>query len=405
MAHQHNPLSHGRARAAPVITNPSDGSVCIVGTLTITGTAEPGSTIELVDWRTPVGTIRADERGSWSMTLQWVEAGTHMFRATAVDSDGNTQSGSQLIRVTATAGPVDQSLAQHHRRANAPEGPPVAAAPTDFAAPRPPDADAVRDGVAKSGRAPMKGAPTGGRFRGPDEVRGPAESWRPAPMVREPIHHQPEAGQTPGGPAHDASAPTGVAPTGITRTSEEPRLVARAVEDIGWTPQGGTEPPREKSYQRLLRAVGAYLDKQPTCRISMVELPDGFVVRVHRSMHEVETHDIRFDQQTLTQQLEQMEDGRTREDLLPHVKVRHQGIWKKLPTGHQDVLRALGYELDQENARQVTIDELEDGMILTFRSPDTPDGASRKYIAVLDLNGLERVVNRAFKRRGGRTRP
>lgn len=62
-----------------------DGAVAVV----LSGTAVPGSRIEISDWTVPVGTTVAGSDGGWSVTLTSVEEGTHTYRAKAVDADGN----------------------------------------------------------------------------------------------------------------------------------------------------------------------------------------------------------------------------------------------------------------------------------------------------------------------------
>ena len=57
------------APAAPVITSPADGSSGTDTTPMVTGTAEPGATIEVYDGTTLVGTTTADGSGNWSVTL------------------------------------------------------------------------------------------------------------------------------------------------------------------------------------------------------------------------------------------------------------------------------------------------------------------------------------------------
>src|SRR5690349_3979474 len=45
---------------------------------------------------------------------------------------------------------------------------------------------------------------------------------------------------------------------------------------------------RENTYQWLLRALGAYLDEEPSCRISLAEVSDGFLVRLQRALHKLD---------------------------------------------------------------------------------------------------------------------
>jgi hypothetical protein len=158
----------------------------------------------------------------------------------------------------------------------------------------------------------------------------------------------------------------------------------------------GAEVGRERTYQWLLRALGAYLDEQPSCRISLAEVPDGFLVRLQRSVLKLEPQVEHFKRDTLVEQLEQL---RARNK--PSTHPRHQGVWSAFPNGHQDFFRALGYELDEASARGILIDELEDGIVVTYSHPDPQNGASwKKRMIVLGVGEIEAILNAAFERRG-----
>jgi hypothetical protein len=74
-----------RAPAAPVITAPmtSTGS-----TFTLSGTAEPGTTVEVFENGSSRGTVSASN-GSWSKSFAGVPTGTRAFTAKATDIAGN----------------------------------------------------------------------------------------------------------------------------------------------------------------------------------------------------------------------------------------------------------------------------------------------------------------------------
>jgi uncharacterized protein (TIGR03382 family) len=96
------------APAAPVVTNPADGSVTNDNTPTYTGTAEPGSTVTVIVDGTPVGTPTANAGGTWTFTPAVALAdGPHTVRATATDGVGNTgpSSGTNTFTVD-TTGPT-----------------------------------------------------------------------------------------------------------------------------------------------------------------------------------------------------------------------------------------------------------------------------------------------------------
>jgi hypothetical protein len=145
----------------------------------------------------------------------------------------------------------------------------------------------------------------------------------------------------------------------------------------------------------MLRAVGAFLDEEPSCRITVAEVPDGFIVRMQRTVHKLEPQIHHFKRDTLNEQIDQL--MRQRKDLgtRPH----HQGVWSYFPNGHQDFLRALGYELDDSHAHGVLIDELEDGIIVTYRYPESDGSTWRKRLVVLGVKDIEEILNTAFERR------
>jgi len=157
--------------------------------------------------------------------------------------------------------------------------------------------------------------------------------------------------------------------------------------------------PTTTSYQWMLRVLGAYLDEEPSCRISMLEVPDGFVVRLQRALHKLEPEVVHFRRDTLREQLDDLMQARTTRKTIP----RHQGIWYHFPNGHQDFLRALGFELDEDRACSIFLDELEDGIVLSYTCPEAPgsDTWTKKRV-VLGLNEIEAILNAAFERRGKR---
>lgn len=157
----------------------------------------------------------------------------------------------------------------------------------------------------------------------------------------------------------------------------------------------GAEAGREHTYQWLLRSLGAYLDEEPTCRISLAEISDGFLVRLQRSLHKLEPEFDHFKRETLVEQMQAlMSRGHGGH-------ARHQGVWSRFPNGHQDFFRALGYELDVSRARGILIDELDDGLVLTYSYPDASDPTVwNKRMVVLGVEEIETLLNTAFERRG-----
>ena len=91
--------------AAPVITSPADGSFNTTGNVTVAGTAEPGSVVEVFEGATSRGAVTAGAGGNWSRPLTGVPDGSHTYTAVATDSAGNSSavSNSSTVHVdTAT---------------------------------------------------------------------------------------------------------------------------------------------------------------------------------------------------------------------------------------------------------------------------------------------------------------
>jgi hypothetical protein len=88
------------APAAPVIVSPVDGGVNGTGTVAVSGTAEPASTVAVFDGAGQQGTAVVDADGSWSLTLAGVGDGSHTYTARATDAAGNTSPASAGVTVT-----------------------------------------------------------------------------------------------------------------------------------------------------------------------------------------------------------------------------------------------------------------------------------------------------------------
>ncbi|TLY07561.1 MAG: DUF5011 domain-containing protein [Thaumarchaeota archaeon] len=93
------------APAAPVITTLS--STTNNKTPTIAGTAEAGSSIQLFDGSTPLGSPATATGGSWSITVSVLSDGAHVITAKATDIATNTSLSSASITITVdTVAPV-----------------------------------------------------------------------------------------------------------------------------------------------------------------------------------------------------------------------------------------------------------------------------------------------------------
>lgn len=165
----------------------------------------------------------------------------------------------------------------------------------------------------------------------------------------------------------------------------------------------GRDDARARSYQELLRAMGAILDEQTTGSIGIVEVEDGFVVRAKRSSQTITEITVgHFDRAALRKDAEELR--RTRR---PPWRRHHPGIWSNFPVTHQDFFRALGYELDSIGARQVVIDEISDGLIIWYESAQTDGAPPVTRRIALGPAEIEEILNEAVRRRhvSGDARP
>lgn len=93
------------APAPPQISSPAEASWIASGTVVVHGTAEAGSTIELLDGASAAATASANGLGAWTATVSGVPDGDHAYTAVASDAAGNTSSasGARIVRVDTVA--------------------------------------------------------------------------------------------------------------------------------------------------------------------------------------------------------------------------------------------------------------------------------------------------------------
>ena len=84
--------------SAPVITSPANNSFNSNGSITLSGTAEANTTVEIFE-DTSKGTTPVDSSGAWSKTLSNVANGSHIYTAKATDGANNTSAPSNACTV------------------------------------------------------------------------------------------------------------------------------------------------------------------------------------------------------------------------------------------------------------------------------------------------------------------
>ncbi|MFL5345808.1 MAG: adventurous gliding motility protein AgmC [Hyalangium sp.] len=96
---------------APVVTRPVNDSVTQDTTPTLSGTAEPNSTVTVSLNGSAVGTTTADTTGNWSLTPTTPLAdGTYTVTATATDVAGNTSLASSPVRFFVDTTPPETTI-------------------------------------------------------------------------------------------------------------------------------------------------------------------------------------------------------------------------------------------------------------------------------------------------------
>jgi hypothetical protein len=100
------------APQAPVIVGPANDYFDSDGNFVVSGTAENGSTVELLEGASIVGRVTADGSGDWSVSLSSITQGEHTYTARAKDAANNTSGLSNPLEVTvdATAPKVESTL-------------------------------------------------------------------------------------------------------------------------------------------------------------------------------------------------------------------------------------------------------------------------------------------------------
>lgn len=150
----------------------------------------------------------------------------------------------------------------------------------------------------------------------------------------------------------------------------------------------------EPTYQNRLRVVGRRLDRNALHSPTVIEVDGGFIVRAHQGSDPIPVLMEVFDRD-FPLLIREAAQARVRD---------HSAAFASdlVPTGYEDLLRALGYELDERLAENVVIAEYPgflsvSGFELVI---DAPSGGCRPFADVLTMNETKRVLDEAFMRRG-----
>jgi hypothetical protein len=156
-------------------------------------------------------------------------------------------------------------------------------------------------------------------------------------------------------------------------------------------------PGERVPYQAALRALGAFLDERGASSINLLEAESGFAVRYQAHSGSPDTTLVRLDGEELLSLSSELERRRRRG------RGFFFGGGKEQPEEnrtYENILRALGYELDQVQAYSILVDEIDDGMVVTYQYLNPREGFNaRKRMVILGGEAMRNVLEDAQSRR------
>lgn len=149
-------------------------------------------------------------------------------------------------------------------------------------------------------------------------------------------------------------------------------------------------------YGVALRVIGRHLDAEPTYHLNLLEVADGFVVRTHPSRFRSDARTEQYGWERLHDLVVFHMAGRGCLRRRP----RHSGIWANFPNGHEDFFRALGHRLDGESASSLSVEEMPDGVDVSYMRPAEGDVLRLEKAHFLLANtDIEQMLEEARRRR------
>jgi hypothetical protein len=182
----------------------------------------------------------------------------------------------------------------------------------------------------------------------------------------------------------------------MMRYNEEPEVYG----DPLWSRAGSTinshgEVQTDRiSYQTALRALGSFLDQHKARRINLLEAGDGFAVRYQETANSPDYVMARLPHAELVSVAAELERKRKR------MSFPFGGRDAGTRANYENVLRALGYELDHVEAYSLLVDEIDDGMVVTYQYLKPSEGFNaRKRMVILGTDAMHAVLADAQARR------
>jgi hypothetical protein len=153
------------------------------------------------------------------------------------------------------------------------------------------------------------------------------------------------------------------------------------------------ETRQEGTYQGLLRTLGAHLDRAFPSRVTLIERPQGFQIQLFQYPDAASTsQELTLTREAIAQQMRVKAARQQTTGAQPPDKIQ-------LSATRQNAYRALGFELDTLDASNIALDELDDGVFLTYFVRDPKTGVRREEVSLLGVADIARITERAVSRR------
>ncbi len=158
-----------------------------------------------------------------------------------------------------------------------------------------------------------------------------------------------------------------------------------------------SDVPREllrPTYQNRLRVVGRRIDRNALHAATIVEVDGGFIVRAHQASDPAPVLMEVFDRDfpRLIREATTLRDADSEASYVSEL----------VPTGYEDLLRALGYELDQRIAENIVLVEYPGFLSMSGFELVLKAGSEgcRPFSELLSPEDTQQVLDEAFMRRG-----
>ncbi len=146
------------------------------------------------------------------------------------------------------------------------------------------------------------------------------------------------------------------------------------------------------TYQNRLRVIGRHLDLGEYRHVTILEVDGGFLARAFSPRHHAPEL-LEFPNETFSGLITEAIRARGRTK-----KVRRKS--PLLPTGYEDFLRALGFELDQRAVKSLVVTECEDHIFVSgLEQVGVSNGGFAMFDDILTSTNVDRILDSAFRRR------